>query len=313
MKLVLNACGVDSLGGVKLFKNSVIQYIANNNKLLILYSNEKQISGIDFNENVVLKKISLKRFFHPFLNLFLDKKTKNLINDFDGIIHYGNFGFKTNINSYILIQNLLPFNSNSLKNKILKMLITNSLKYAEKIIIQLPHMKNFIEEKFKEKIIEVGRINTGKKDYVNNKSVIVFGSTEPNKNFKFILKTFDMFEEYENFTIINPSQKIQKYKTEILSEDIDIKNLMNESSIYFHASSYETVGLPLYEASDSGLIIVAPNLPYMQYFDENYVFTYEHGNLEDAKKTLAKAMNYKNNSVTTYNYNENWIEILKDF
>ena len=56
MKLVLNACGVDSLGGVKLFKNSVNQYIANNNKLLILYSNEKQINGIDFNENVVLKK-----------------------------------------------------------------------------------------------------------------------------------------------------------------------------------------------------------------------------------------------------------------
>jgi len=313
MKLVLNACGVDSLGGVKLFKNSVNQYIANKNKLLILYSNEKQISEIDFNENVVLKKISLKRFFHPFLNLFLDKKTKNLINDFDGIIHYGNFGFKTNINSYILIQNLLPFNSNSLKNKILKMLITNSFKYAEKIIIQLPHMKNFIEEKFKEKIIEVGRINTGKKDYINNKSVIVFGSTEPNKNFKFILKTFDMFEEYENFTIINPSQKIQKYKSEILSKNIDIKNLMKESSIYFHASSYETVGLPLYEASDSGLIIVAPNLPYMQYFDENSVFTYEHGNLEDAKKKLAKALSYKNNSVTTYNYNENWIEILKDF
>jgi hypothetical protein len=96
---------------------------------------------------------------------------------------------RTNINSYILIQNLLPFNSNSLKNKILKMLITNSFKYAEKIIIQLPHMRNFIDEIFKEKIIEVGRINTGKKDYINNKSVIVFGSTEPNKNFKFILKT----------------------------------------------------------------------------------------------------------------------------
>lgn len=313
MKLVLNACGVDSLGGVKLFKNSVNQYIANKNKLLILYSNEKQISEIDFNENVVLKKISLKRFFHPFLNLFLDKKTKNLINDFDGIIHYGNFGFKTNINSYIFIQNLLPFNSNSLKNKILKMLITNSFKYAEKIIIQLPHMKKVIEEKFKEKVIEVGRINIGKKDYVNNKSVIVFGSTEPNKNFKFILKTFDMFEEYENFTIINPSQKIQKYKSEILTKDIDIKNLMNESSIYFHASNYETVGLPLYEASDSGLIIVAPNLPYMQYFDSNNVFTYEHGNLEDAKKKLVEALSNTNNSVTTYSYDENWIEVLKDF
>jgi hypothetical protein len=193
------------------------------------------------------------------------------------------------------------------------MLITNSFKYADKIIIQLPHMKKFIEEKFKEKIIEVGRINISKKDYINNKSVIVFGSTEPNKNFKFILKTFDMFEEYENFTIINPSQKIQKYKTEILSKDIDIKNLMNESSIYFHASNYETVGLPLYEASDSGLIIVAPNLPYMQYFDENNVLTYEHGNLEDAKKKLVEALSNTNNSVTTYSYDENWIEVLKDF
>ena len=88
MKLVLNACGVDSLGGVKLFKNSVNQFIANKNKLLILYSNEKQISEIDFNENVVLKKISLKRFFHPFLNLFLDKKIKNLIKKRDRLYHH---------------------------------------------------------------------------------------------------------------------------------------------------------------------------------------------------------------------------------
>jgi hypothetical protein len=91
------------------------------------------------------------------------------------------------------------------------------------------------------------------------------------------------------------------------------QNLMNESSIYFHARNYETVGLPLYEASDSGLIIVAPNLPYMQYFDSNNVFTYEHGNLEDAKKKLLEALSNTNNSLTTYSYDENWIEVLKNF
>ena len=57
--------------------------------------------------------------------------------------------------------------------------------------------------------------------------------------------------------------------------------------LYFHASNYETVGLPLYEASDSGLIMVH-QFPYMQYFDENNVFTYEHGNLEDAKRNWWK-------------------------
>ena len=88
------------------------------------------------------------------------------------------------------------------------MLITNSFKYAEKIIIQLPHMKKFIEEKFKEKVIEVEE-STLEKDYVNNKSVIVFGSTEPNKNFKFILKTFDMFEEYEILQLLTLLKKFK--------------------------------------------------------------------------------------------------------
>jgi hypothetical protein len=312
MNLVLNACGVDSLGGINLFKKSAEQLIENNIKLLILYSNEKQIYKINLNENVILKKINLKRHFHPFLNIFLDKKTKILINKYDAIIHYGNFGFFTDINSFVLIQNLLPFTSNSLKNKVLKFLINKSCKNAHKIIVQLPHVKNFINPKFSEKILEIGRVEVGQLAYENKKSILVFGSEVPNKNYKFIVKTFHALDNKKNLTIINPPNKIEEFNFEILSENNSLEDIMSKSSIYFHASDYETVGLPLYEASNAGLILVAPDLPYMKYFDKGNIFLYEHGNLDDAKRKLLDAINYRTNTVKTYTYKENWINLLNE-
>lgn len=68
----------------------------------------------------------------------------------------------------------------------------------------------------------------------------------------------------------------------------------------------------MYEASSAGLIVVAPDLPYMKYFNKGNIFLYQHRNLDDAKRKLLDAMNYRTNTVKTYTYKENWINILNE-
>ena len=47
---------------------------------------------------------------------------------------------------------------------------------------------------------------------------------------------------------------------------------MSINEIYFHASEFETVGLPLYEAQELGLKVVAPIKPYS--FDTHLYIKY---------------------------------------
>ena len=102
-KIVLNLCGVKSKGGITVINN----YLSQNkdNSLYVLYDNLDFIEKI---ENFESKYINTKRIYHLFLNFFLDKQSTKKINSYDYIIHFGNFGFKTNIKSYTLIQNILP-------------------------------------------------------------------------------------------------------------------------------------------------------------------------------------------------------------
>ena len=103
-KIVINLCGVKSKGGVTVINN----YISQNksNTLYVLYDN----SDLDkYIKNFDNKFIDTKRIYHLFLNFFLDKQTLEKINSYDYIIHFGNFGFKTTIKSYTLIQNILHF------------------------------------------------------------------------------------------------------------------------------------------------------------------------------------------------------------
>ena len=101
--VVINLCGVRSKGGITVFNN----YLAQNNtkNLYVLYDNIKFKKYI---ENLDCQYIVTKRIYHPFLNLLLDNEIKEKIEKYDYIIHFGNFGFKTSIKSYTLIQNILP-------------------------------------------------------------------------------------------------------------------------------------------------------------------------------------------------------------
>ena len=98
-KIVLNACGVKSLGGLKLFLESFDFFSKTDSKIFVLYSEVEFYKDLNnqFYENPRVKfyKTTNKRYLHPFLNYFLPKKILEEINNSDAIVHFGNFGFKT--------------------------------------------------------------------------------------------------------------------------------------------------------------------------------------------------------------------------
>ena len=109
-KIVLNACGVKSLGGLKLFLESFDFFSKTDSVVYVLYSEIEFYKDLNnqFYENPKIKfyKTTNKRYLHPFLNYFLPKKVLQEINSSDAIIHFGNFGFKTIKKSFVLIQNI---------------------------------------------------------------------------------------------------------------------------------------------------------------------------------------------------------------
>ncbi len=314
-KIVLNVCGVKSLGGLKLFLESFDFLVESGNKLTVLYSELPFYKDLQnqFIDSKLVKFIYIKqrRYKHPYLNIFLSKEIKNTINLSDAIIHYGNFGFKTKIKSFVLIQNVLPLVKNDIRNLLLRYFILKSSKYSEYILIQLEHLKNYLPSEEKYKIIEIGEIVKNSVPLSNsNGGIVCFGSEVPNKNFKFILKALGNISTNNLITIINPINNIEEFNCVKTSNNEETIQILSENEIYFHASDFETVGLPLYEAKELGLKVVAPSNPYTQYFDKDSTFLYESNNVNDAVEKINMAINSGQKNIEALNYSENWAKVL---
>ena len=315
-KLVLNACGVRSLGGVKLFFEAFELIIESRTEIIVLYSEDEFFTELkyqsDDNKKIKFIKITNKRYVHPYLHLILNKNLKNIINESDAIIHFGNFGFKTNIKSFVLIQNILPFVKTDLKNLILKYYISKTMKSSDFIIVQLRHVSKFFNQKYKKKILEIGNIEEHIVEANKNTSKLVFfGSKIPNKNFQFMVDVLKKYDDEINVTIINPPKNIPDFNCVYTETNNQALKVLSENNIYFHASDYETVGLPLYEAQNLGLKLVIPQKPYTTYFKSESVFIYEHKNLKSALLKIKEANNLKIKNSKALIYNENWSKILK--
>jgi len=304
-KLVLNACGVRSLGGVKLFVEAFELIVESRTEIIVLYSEDEFFTELkyqsDDNKKIKFIKLTNRRYLHPYLHLILNKNLKNIINESDAIIHFGNFGFKTNTKSFVLIQNILPFVKTDIKNLILKYYISKSMESSDHIIVQLSHVSKLFNEKYKNKILEIGNfvehiIEANK----NSGKLVFFGSKVTNKNFQFMVDVLKKYDDEINVTIINPPENIPGFNC-----------VYTETNIHFHASDYETVGLPLYEAQNLGLKLVIPQKPYTTYFNGESVFIYEHKNLKSALLKIKEANNLKIKNFKALIYNENWSKILK--
>ena len=314
-KLVLNACGVKSLGGIKLFVEAFKVIAEYKTKIIVLYSEDEIFNELIYqsedNKKIKFIKLTNKRYLHPYLNLFLKKYQKNIIKESNAIIHFGNFGFKTDIKSFVLIQNILPFVKTDLKNLILKYFISRSMKSSDYVIVQLSHVTKFFKQKYKSKILEIGNIEEQNvKANKNSGKVVFFGSTIPNKNFQFMVEVLKTIHKNIDVTIINPPEDIPGFNCVYTKSNKQTLNVLSENEIYFHASDYETVGLPLYEAQNLGLKLVIPKKPYTEYFKGDNVFIYEHKNLKSAASKVEQAMEIEIKNTKALIYNENWLKVL---
>ena len=306
-KIVINLCGVKSKGGITVINNFISQN--KSNTLYVLYDNsdlDKYIKSFDS------KFIDTKRIYHLFLNFFLDKQTLEKINSYDYIIHFGNFGFKTTIKSYTLIQNILPLVKplSSLRNFALNLAYKYTFKITDEIIVQQKHVADTIPNQYKTKII--GSFEIKKIRQSENIGFVTIYEEIKNKNPKFqkellreIASKFD-----EKITVINLSTNNEIYKNNFnVIEDLDRNELMQvfkSHSTYIHTSEFETVGLPIYEALELGLKVVVPNLEYINLENEN-IFKYEFGNYSSAINAIDESIkNLEKVYCDVPIYYENW-------
>ena len=303
--IVLNICGVKSLGG-QVVVQSALNFIEKSNYKIILLHDNYLLDDLDINSNVQKIKTSLNRYFHPYLNIFLSKKDMSMINESEAIIHFGNFGFKTKNKSYALIQNLLPLKVKDLKNLILRYFINKSFKDSDHIIYQLDHVAEEIHNQFSNKLIKIGVIEKFANDINSETGVISIKSLIKNKNSSF------MDAVLEKLKVDNPNLKITKFISEEnhKKSTLLLEELPNHS-IYLHTSHYETVGLPLYEASSAGLFVVAPDSTYMEHFDFSNSIKYIPGDIESATTCIKDALDAKKEPFYSLEYTEDWNSVLK--
>ena len=315
-KLVLNACGVKSLGGVKLFVEAFELLVESGAEVIVLYSEEEFYNELKNqsleNELITFIKLTDKRYLHPFLVLITNSKQRKLIESYDAVIHFGNFGFKTKNKSLVLLQNVLPFVQQNLKNVLLKYFINRSIKFSEYVIVQLKHMNEIIEKKYRDKIVEIGEIEEVIVDASNKSGKIVFfGSDIPNKNYDFMVKALQTISQNSTITVINPPKNIKEFNCVYTETQDQTLSVISENEIYLHASEHETVGLPIYEAQNLGLKIIIPKRPYSDYFKYENVFFYEYKNINSAVQKIEEAKNLKLKHSKALLYNENWSKILE--
>ena len=315
-KLVLNACGVKSLGGVKLFVEAFELLVEADTEITVLYSENEFYSELKNqsleNQYVTFIKLTNKRFLHPFLKLITNRSQRKIIESSDAIVHFGNFGFKTKIKSFVLIQNILPFVLKDLKNIILRIFISRSIKSSNYVIVQLRHVSELIGQEYENKIIEIGEIEEvtiNAKNKSNN--VVFFGSKVSNKNYNFMVSVLKSISTSNNITVINPPKNITEFNCVYTETQDQTLSVMSENEIYFHASENETVGLPLYEAQNLGLKLIIPDRPYAKYFMSDNVFVYKYNDIESALEKIEIANNLKFKKSTALLYNENWSRILR--
>jgi glycosyltransferase involved in cell wall biosynthesis len=148
----------------------------------------------------------------------------------------------------------------------------------------------------------------------NSHGFVTIYDENKNKNPKFqreLLK--EISSKYdEKITIVNLAKNKQNeiYDSNFtVLENIERDELIQifkMHSTYIHTSEFETVGLPIYEALESGLKVVVPNLDYLNLTNEN-IFKYEFGNYSSAIKACNESIkNLEKVYCDVPIYYENW-------
>ena len=311
-KIVLNACGIKSKGGITVLKNLIDT--TDNVDFFLLYDNQE----LDIHVNEIEKLlVTYPRFTHPLLNTLIKKETLKKINSFDKIIHLGNFGFKTKTYSYTFIQNILPLVNpySSFRNFILRLLYFYSFKISDEIIVQKQHVSDLIPKSLRKKIIG----NTFNKSIEQSKNegfVVIFEDVK-NKNPNFLINLIlELTNQNFNVDVICSTKKSPKLLNSIRNnrnvnffeniQNEEVLRIFKKNRCYIHTSKYETVGLPIYEALESGLKVVVPDENYIP-LENNNIFKFNLGNLNSAVEACLKATTAPlSDKIEVPVYSENW-------
>ena len=319
--VLINACGIKSFGGINVLE-TCIKDIKKHSNVAILVSDQelKQrliLSGVD---NITVEQ--KPRFTHPFLLLFSKKDLRDWVNSFDTTIHFGNFGFKTKTKDIVFIQNILPYSKKivSLKNLLLRYFINKSIKFSALAVVQNEHVVEYLPEKFRSKIKSIGLVSRTNISPSKGKGIIAISNDLPYKNVGFIERIMhelaEIISEDHKLTLITDKKDLRYkskvvYKSSLTSEEV--KNELIKHSIYLHASSFETLCLPIFEAQDKGLIIVAPELDYTLNATSEKKYLYRYKDADNAIDSIKKAITdlKEIQSLTINSYSENWKDVLK--
>ena len=311
-KIVLNACGIKSKGGITVLKNLISK--TDNVEFFLLYDNQELDLHINEIEKILIKH---PRFIHPLLNIFINKDILKKINSFDKIIHLGNFGFKTNNYSYTFIQNILPLVSpySSFRNYLLRLLYFFSFKISDEIIVQKQHVAELIPKSLRKKII--GNTLNNSVGQSKNEGFVVIYENVKNKNPDFLIKLIlELTNQNHKIDVICSTRKSPKLISKLsnnqnvnLFENIsndEVLTIFKKNRCYIHTSKYETVGLPIYEALESGLKVVVPDENYIPIGNHN-IFKFTLGNLNSAVEACLKATTAPlTENIEVPVYSENW-------
>ena len=123
-------------------------------------------------------------------------------------------------------------------------------------------------------------------------------------------KVLSQLPNKKKVTVINPPRDMESFNIVNTETHDETLKVLSNNEIYFHASEHETVGLPLYEAQNLGLKVVAPISSYTQYFSPESVFLYNINDPDDALKKLDDAKSSSIEKIETLNYSENWKIVL---
>ena len=311
-KIVLNACGIRSKGGITVLKNLINK--VDNVDFFLLYDNQELELYVNGVEKLFIK---YPRITHPFLNIFINNNTLAKINNFDKIIHLGNFGFKTKNYSYTFIQNILPLVNpySSFRNFILRLLYFFSFKISDEIIVQKQHVSDLIPQSVRKKII--GNTLNKSVEQSKNEGFVVIYEDVKNKNPDFLINLIlELTNQNHKVDVICSTIKSPKLFKSIGNnknvnyfeniQNDEVFNIFKQNRCYIHTSKYETVGLPIFEALKCGLKVAVPDEDYISLENHN-IFKFTLGNLNSAIDACLEATTAPLVEKTEVPvYSENW-------
>jgi glycosyltransferase involved in cell wall biosynthesis len=285
-RIVIYAPRIRVGGGLKLLKNLLAD--SPPSILVDALVDERTINQFPKKQNVNLVTLSGSLFG----SLSAEKKLKRAAEDADLVLCLSNLGplFKLHARSVLFLQNRYLVDKNSdqyfpsglLRLWVLRFLLKYSIKNCDSIVVQSSSMKRLLGTKTPVNVWPFAEELKGGTQGIKTRDFLYIASGEPHKNHKRLLDAWKVLAEENIFPILTLTvdaaqfpQLASQIDSAKKSYNLKIENLGNLASdslwsIYqssrcvIFPSVLESFGLPLIEAKQHGMDIVASELDFVR-------------------------------------------------